>query len=215
MVTNASQFGDSDPCWEDLTPAERLARGGELPDEPRNRRVKCKGRTVIRYQHDEGDHRKGDPILDEEYARQYRPCAAWAANGTEHCTAHGGATPAAIAAAKRTIALATPNAADVLQRLLNDERVPPETRLKAATQLLDRGGIRTGIDVSVDTPGWQQLMADMFGKPSSEDEPPAGEPPLAPKPPTEEAKPVASPRKAAKAKAKSKPPVAKPTFEGW
>lgn len=179
----------------------------------------CKGRTVIRHSRDHSNPElRGQPILDEDNARQYRPCEAWSANGTEYCVSHGGNAPQAIAAAKRGIALATPNAQEALVRLAQDESVAPETRLKAINSLLDRAGIRTGMDVSVETPGWQKLMGDMFGKPSSEDEPPGEEPPLAPTPPPEEARPVASPRKAAKTKAKAKPPApesGKPKFEGW
>lgn len=151
-------------------------------------------------------HRKGDPILDEDNSRQYRPCAAWAANGTEYCTAHGGATPAAIAAARRTIMLATPNAAEVLSRLLNDEDVAPETRIKAAVQLLDRGGVRAGVDISLEAPAWQKLMGDMFGEAESAED--TAKPDVAPTTPKEETKPAPRRRKAA-------PPAARPKFEGW
>lgn len=208
---------------------------------PRNRRVKCNGRTVIRYEHDvrEGKeliHRKGDPILDEDYARQYRPCIAWAANGTDYCSAHGGTTPAAINTAKRTIALATPNAAEVLQRIALDERQPASERIKAAVQLLDRGGVRPGVDVSLETPGYMQVLNKLFGRgeedeaeeseaeePSTRDDDAADPtgiirarvrklttPPVAPTEPAEETKPARkrAPRKAA-------PPSGKPKFEGW
>lgn len=139
--------------------------GGDsrLPREPRNRRVKCKGRSLIRYQHDEDGHRKGDPVLDEDHARTYRPCAAWAANGTDYCINHGGSAPHTIAAAKRTLALGADDFAAVIRRLANDERVPVETRLKAAAQGLDRIGIRAGVEVALDAPKWQRILGGMFG----------------------------------------------------
>lgn len=170
-----------------------------IPKSGGSRKVKCKGRTCIRHPRDHKDpDMRGQPILDDDGARQYKPCEAWAANGTDYCSAHGGTTPAAINAAKRTIALATPNAADVLKALMEDERIPAETRIKAAVQVLDRGGVRPGMDVSIDAPGWQKVLGKMFGQ-STQDEPeaPAAEP---------EAPPPPAPRKRAPRKATPPPP---------
>lgn len=177
-----------------------------IPKSGGSRKVKCKGRTCIRHPRDHKDpDMRGQPILDDDGARQYKPCEAWAANGTDYCSAHGGTTPAAINAAKRTIALATPNAAEVLRALMEDERIPAETRIKAAVQVLDRGGVRPGVDVSVDAPGWQKVLGKMFGQ-STQDEP-AAEPDqemkdaVASLPP-----PPPAPRKRAPRKATPPPP---------
>jgi len=156
---------------------------------------KCKGRTCIRHpkDHDDPDMRY-QPILDANGMRQYKPCAAWAANGTEYCTAHGGTTPAAVNAAKRLVALGTPNAAEVLLDILNSPNATDADKIKAAVQILDRGGVRPGVDVSVEIPGWQKVLSDMFGS-STQDEPEeATEPePEAPPPPRKRATKKAAP----------------------
>lgn len=205
-----------------------------LPREPRNRNVKCNGRTVIRYKKDEDGHLKDDPILDANGARQYRPCEAFAANGTDYCTAHGGSTPAAIAAAKRTLSLAADDFAETIKAIANDERLPAETRLKAAAQGLDRIGVRAGVDIALETPGWQKMLQEEFGSGSSTEDDEAeararddeaadpggvirervrklntrkaNPPAVAPTPPVQETKPKA-PRKAPARKAE--PPRAK------
>jgi hypothetical protein len=171
------------------------------PGRGRNHRNRCQGRSVIRYKDDvyqgrERIHKRGEPILDEDYARQYRPCEGWGAHGTNYCANHGGNASQVINAAKRTLALSADDAAALFVEIAKDARVPFETRIKAAVQILDRVGMRGGVDVSLETPGWQKLLGSMFGmEPEAELEPEA-EP--------EETSVEPRPRKAAK-----------PKFQGW
>lgn len=201
-------------------PNEDAYRSGDsLPPVERNRNVKCKGRTVIRHPRDHVDPLfRGQPILDDDGARQYRPCIAWAANGTEHCQAHGGSAPQTINAAKRTLALSAEDYADAIVGIVKDQRQPAELRLKAAIQGLDRVGIRGGIDLGLETPGWQLVLGKMFGVEEDEDapEPPAGPSPPVAKPRARKAvKPVAPSKPSKAAPRKAAPPAGKPKFEGW
>lgn len=207
-------------AWNARTPKSRVGRAG-TPSTP------CRGKTVIRYKHDEIGHRKGDPVLDSDGARTYRPCESWGANGTDLCFVHGGASGSTIADAKRKLAAAADEMAETLRLIANDERLPAETRLKAAATVLDRVGIKTGVDVSLETPGWQKAISAAFGIPIGNPEP-ADEPSEAAAklmgPPAEvpgdgladheEPRPAkAAPRKAAK---KATRPASKaPKFEGW
>lgn len=184
-----------------------------LPNAPRNRNVKCKGRTVIRYKHDDPDKeiRKGDPILDEDGRRQYRPCEAFGAHGTDYCTAHGGSAPQTIAAAKRELSLGALEFAEALRAIASDERIPPETRIKAINSGLDRIGIRTGVDVALEAPGWQKMLAEEFGQTLEGDraepvEEAAAQEAELPQPPPQ------PPRKRA---TKAAVVRQKPKFEGW
>jgi hypothetical protein len=146
----------------------------ELPKGSKNHRNPCKGRSVIRYENDDKEgHRRGDPVLDEDFARTYRPCKAWGAHGTDYCGVHGGSAPQTIMAAKRRLALTADDVAAAIAQIALDERVIAETRLKAAAQILDRIGIRGGVDVSLETPKWQGILSKMFGSPDVE---PEGEP---------------------------------------
>jgi hypothetical protein len=195
----------------DRVSAESPRFGDGASTRGRNHRNRCKGRTVIRWEHDfedeKGRHRRGDPKLDDDYARQYRPCQGWGANGTDYCAAHGGSAPQTIAAAKRTLALSANDVSQHLVQIANDERTPPETRVKAIAQVLDRIGIRLGVDISLEVPKWQKLMGRMFGSENGEEDTPTGEEDDTPAPPP--ARQKSAPRKAS-AKARERP-----KFEGW
>lgn len=219
-------------------PKADAPKGGdsELPREPRNRNVRCKGRTLIRYEHDTEDNRKGDPILDEDGARCYRPCIAFGANGTDYCSVHGGSAPQTINAAKRTLALAAHNVADVLAAIAIDERVVPETRIKAIVQILDRVGVRAGVEISLDTPGWQKVLGKLYGVEDVEDtaepeveadpwkapltgievrDPETAKPVAKPEPRKRVAKKAAPPDNVVQINRKKATPPEKPKFEGW
>lgn len=169
----------------------------------------CKGHTVIRQPRNLTDLAlRGQPILDEDGRRQYRPCEAYAANGTEYCHSHGGSAPQTINAARRTLALSAERVAQGVVDTALDERIPAVERLKAQVQVLDRVGIRAGLDVGLETPKWQNVLSKMFGRVEEEDE-------LAPTEPVQE-----TPKKASRAPARAKPrkaapPSTKPKFEGW
>ena len=197
----------------DSSDAAASQYGDSLPAEPRNRNVICKGRTVIRWQYDEGNHRKGDPVLDEDNGRTYRPCRGYGANGTDYCAAHGGSAPQTIAVAQRTLALGSDDYATIIRRIARDETAPLDLRLKAAAQGLDRVGIRAGVDVGIETPKWQAVLGKLFERVEDDEE-------LAPTEPVQE-----TPKKASRAPARAKPrkavarkatpPSTKPKFEGW
>ena len=199
---------DASPTWS------KLGRNG-TPSR------KCLGKSVIRHLHDVKDrgeiiHRKGDPVLDEDNARQYKQCIAWAANGTDYCSNHGGSAPQTINAAKRVLALGAESAARGMKAIADDENLSPDVRLKAQVQILDRVGVRAGVDVGLDTPGWQKVLGKMFGNQEEDEESDAEVAEPAPDTEPEETKP----RKAAKV-AKPRPvkaatkPMQRPKFEGW
>lgn len=170
---------------------------------PERQKIKCKGKSVKR--HDRNHHDKairGQPILDEDGRRQYQPCGNWASIGSDVCASHGGNAPQVIAAAKKQLALATHNIAIALENIALDERIAPEVRIRAAAQVMDRAGIRAGVDLSIETPKWQKMLAEEFGSEDSPEDPPA------PTPPEEETKPKTRRSKAA-------PPSGRPKFEGW
>jgi hypothetical protein len=171
-----------------------------VTDVPKSQNRPCEGRAVIRHDRNLKDlELRGKPILDDDGRRQYKPCGRPAMNGQTVCAAHGGNAPQAIAAAKRTLALATRNIADVLENIALDETIPPETRIKAAKEIMDRAGIRAGVDLGIETPGWQKVMGKLFGVAEEEDSP-------APEPEPEETKAVApKARKAAPPKPKAAP----------
>lgn len=167
----------------------------------RNRNVRCSGRSVIRDDHN-------TPILDKDGARRYKPCKNWAANGTKWCQKHGGQFPSTIAAAQRRLQHGTDDLVEILERIARNENETASDRIKAINSYLDRAGIRAGAVISVEAPRWQQMLGEMFGQSTQDDEPaePESEAEPAPPPPVKRARKAAPPPAAA--------PVA-PRFEGW
>jgi len=83
-----------------------------------------------------------------------RRCTDRALPGAYLCLAHGGDLPQvreaateSIAIAKRKLAALAEPAVDVLARIMDDDAVPTQVRLKAATEVLDRAGVRGGIEI--------------------------------------------------------------------
>lgn len=81
-------------------------------------------------------------------------CMKWSVRGTNVCTKHGAQLPQVQKAAADRVAMArlqlfgaTPDAFDVIEGLLQS---PTEMiRLKAATEILDRAGLKAGQEVNV------------------------------------------------------------------
>lgn len=128
----------------------------------------CKAQSQVRYPKDHPDESlRGQPVLDSDGARQYKPCERPPMHGQEVCQKHGGMAPQAIAAAKLRLQAATEPLIAALVRIAQDERLSPDTRIKYINSALDRAGIRAGMDVNVEAPGWQSILGKMFGDGSS------------------------------------------------
>lgn len=129
---------------------------------------KCNGASYVR---DE----RGGYILDVEWNRIRRPCLSWPARGATVCHAHGAKIPAVVAKAKRVLAEASEAVALRLVGLTytkdeDGEAIEHKIRLAAANSVLDRAGIKGGLEIEVTVPGYKKIMNDMFGADTEEDE---------------------------------------------
>ena len=68
-------------------------------------------------------------------------CRAQAVAGTNVCRVHGGNAPQVRRRAAQRLLEASDSAAALLVKIVDDERLPVEVRLKAARDLLDRAGL--------------------------------------------------------------------------
>lgn len=82
-------------------------------------------------------------------------CRRWAVYGAEVCLVHGATLPVVREAAQRRVEEArmrlfglSENAVDALEQLL-EPGTAEGVRLKAATEVLDRAGVRGGVEVSL------------------------------------------------------------------
>lgn len=84
-------------------------------------------------------------------------CGRWSIRGGNVCLAHGGKKPEVQAAAMAKVEVArlrliglTEDAVGVLEDLMASKVTADAVRLKAATEVLDRSGIKGGVDISVE-----------------------------------------------------------------
>jgi hypothetical protein len=122
---------------------------------------KCTGAAYVR---DE----RGGYVVDLDGVRIMRPCLRPPILGATVCPKHGGEIGHVKKAAQTRLAMASENAATTLIELsapYDKLGVPVEQaqRIKAAAQVLDRVGIRAGVEVEVMTPGYQQVLNELFG----------------------------------------------------
>lgn len=139
--------GFADELNEDFFEAFRRDTG------PNARR--CNGTAYVRDQ-------SGMYIVDCEWERLKRPCLSRPARGTVICHAHGAKIPQVQAAAQRALAEASEV---VALRLIGmtDGDVEDKVKLAAINSVLDRAGIRGGLEVEVQTPGYKKVLERMFG----------------------------------------------------
>lgn len=115
----------------------------------------CAGRAFVR-------DNEGRKIVDVNGALLTRPCARVSSLGAVVCSAHGGLTPQSLQAAKTRLLLA---AEPVVARLISialDPSVLDADAIKAINSVLDRAGIRAGVDIDLKTPEWQTMLKEMF-----------------------------------------------------
>ena len=96
-----------------------------------------------------------------------RPCALAPMKGSVVCHAHGGLTPGGRKVAQQRLDAA---AGAVVSRLVGIALNPStldEVAIRAINSILDRAGVRAGVDISVETPEWQSMLKEMFEKQGS------------------------------------------------
>lgn len=87
-------------------------------------------------------------------------CKKYPIEGGVVCASHGGAAPQVRKKAQERLALAMDDAAALLIRFAHDPDVPPNIRLAAVKDILDRGGIGTRQELEVVLKPWE---ADIEG----------------------------------------------------
>lgn len=127
---------------------------------------RCSGEAYIR---DE----RGGYILDAEWHRIRRPCLANPSTGATVCQSHGGRIPAVRAKAQRVITEASEVVALRLVGLTatkdeDGDTIEHKVRLAAANSVLDRAGIKGGVEIEVTLPGYKKIMGAMFGAEEAE-----------------------------------------------
>jgi hypothetical protein len=108
-----------------------------------------------------------DPLHDQTRCTARRrngtPCNNRPIRGGTVCRMHGGSAPQVKRAAQVRLDMAADRAAAVMVRIMEDDAAPTADRIRAAAQVLDRAGMRTGIDVNVSGGlTWEQKLDSML-----------------------------------------------------
>ena len=123
-----------------------------IPDPKR----RCLGRAYVRAA-------DGSRIVDGDDRILTRRCLNWKMRGLSVCATHGKVRDSGRAVAHQRLAEAADLAVGYLLRMATSKKASPSVRLRAINSILDRAGVRGGIDVSVSAPEWQEALKSMFG----------------------------------------------------
>lgn len=114
--------------------------------------TRCRGTAYVRA----GD---GSYVITTEGKRLRRPCRNWpVAGGSGVCLIHGGGTQTAIAAAKMRLLSSADAVVGMLVKIALDKKMDAKVRVAACNSILDRIGVRAGVNVTVEAKPWQDLL---------------------------------------------------------
>jgi hypothetical protein len=115
----------------------------------------CEARSYIR-------DRDGRYILDADNAVLTRPCMRDAIRGSHVCYNHGGSLPATKRAARARLEGTSDLVVERLLAIAMDAEADPKVVVAACNSLLDRAGVKGGMDIDITGPGWQAGLRDLL-----------------------------------------------------
>lgn len=143
--------------WRWLGMQEDLdAEDFPLPPNP------CNGRAYVR-------DRDGRYVIDSDNSVLTRPCLRDAIQGGPVCYNHGGAITTTKRAARSRLEGTSDLVVERLLAIAMDPNADLKVVVQACNSLLDRAGIKTGVEVDVNVPGWQQVLQDLIAKGNNEE----------------------------------------------
>lgn len=96
-------------------------------------------------------------------------CKKYPIEGGIVCASHGGSAPQVRRKAQERLAMAMDDAAALLIRFAHDPDVPPNVRLAAVRDILDRGGIGTKQELEVVLKPWEVAVEGILVDDGKED----------------------------------------------
>ena len=106
----------------------------------------------------------GHYVIDKSDGKRLRrPCYAWKMAGANVCLNHGGGSDAARQKARERLLAAASGAAGILVAIATNKKTPVKERLRALDSILDRAGLRAGVEVLIEDPKYKGVW-DTFRK---------------------------------------------------
>lgn len=106
---------------------------------------------------------KGEQIIDANEAFLRRPCMAAPNPGMDVCDAHGGNSPELKRRAVERLTAGADVAVSALIQIIRSQDADDKDRIAAVNSLLDRAGIRAGVEVEVTSPGYEKVWKGLMG----------------------------------------------------
>lgn len=129
---------------------------------------RCRGTAYLR----DAD---GDYIIDRNNVRLTRPCWKHPMKGMTVCLTHGGGVTRVRKAAVERLASSLDMVTGALIKIALNEQAADKDRIQAIKEIMDRVGVRGGVEVDIKDPGYLRVLADLF-EPEAEEDRPDGEP---------------------------------------
>lgn len=116
----------------------------------------CSGKAYVR----DAD---GNYIMDSSTPpkRIMRPCWNWPMKGAKVCLYHGGGIERVRRGAMDRLISALDATTGELIRLALSPETEDKVKVQALNSILDRTGLKGGVDISIETPGWQDMLKDI------------------------------------------------------
>lgn len=96
------------------------------------------------------------------------PCGASPVRGATVCNKHGGSAPQVKRKAQERLLEGVPKMLKMLKELASNEDVPPQVRLAAIRDWLDRAGIDRKIEVEVSSTTFEQMVMGVLAEVTDE-----------------------------------------------
>jgi hypothetical protein len=108
----------------------------------------------------------GNYIMDSDDPpkRIMRPCWNWPMKGSTVCIKHGGGIERVRRGAMDRLVSALDVTTGRLIQLALDPGTEDKVRLGAINSIMDRAGVKGGVEVDLKVPGWQEALREMFAE---------------------------------------------------
>lgn len=106
----------------------------------------------------------GGQILDRELNPLQTRCPSWAMPGADRCVDHAKGSKAVMDEVRKRIAADANAFYGQLRAIALNADASDADRIKALNSLLDRGGLKAGIEVSADADSWSNLYKLIAGE---------------------------------------------------
>lgn len=100
---------------------------------------------------------EGGEILDVDLNPLKRRCPMWAMSGADRCVDHAKGSKSVMDEVRKRIAADANALYGQLRAIAMDTNANDADRIKALNSLLDRGGLKPGLEISADTDSWAEL----------------------------------------------------------